>query len=459
MARYELRYDGTPDAQRRNPFTGELQTFRGKPRWVKSLVVSRHGNTVLVRAGKEPKTRLGTRRMASAESAAAYVTNLVASHLRVGYVLASNEEIDPAAVVARSAGDDEPLLARMAAGDADAFYVYADQLLERGDPRGQLMALLALPSSDSRARDGLSALIEQHPDVLAGPLAGRLDRSDATWRHGFLDGLRIAYDFGADDTSFDAAQLLAEVFAHPSSRLLRSLTVGVPTSGEVVYDDVIDVIASGAPETLSTLFIGDFSYPDETEMSWAKVGDASSLWLALPNLEDVTFQGAEIALGVLEAPSLRRLALRTGGLKKEPVQAITNGLLPRLEELELWLGDAGYGAEVTDTDLAGILAGRLPSLTRLAIKNAHVETELCELIVASRALPKLRALDLSLSTLDDDGAAVLLRSRHCLAGLEVLDVSRCCLSPSMCGELRSSFPMVRLDSQRGADARYVAVSE
>jgi hypothetical protein len=225
----------------------------------------------------------------------------------------------------------------------------------------------------------------------------------------------------------------------------------------VRYEPVLDALAAG-PETLRTLFVGDFAYPDETEMSWAVLGDASMLCLALTSLEDVTFQGAQLTLGPMSCPALRSLTLRSGGLPREPVTSIGRGWLPALERLELWLGDASYGGAVTLDDLAPILDGRtLPRLTHLGLCNAEITDELCARLVDAPVSARLRVLDLSMGTMGDDGAERLLAARDRFAALDVLDVSENNLSNAMCESLKGTFAEVRIEGQKGD--RYVSVSE
>jgi uncharacterized protein (TIGR02996 family) len=419
MARYELHYAGTPDRDGINPFLGTAQTFAGKRGWTKSFVVSQSGSVALFLWGKSP--RVGARSFASAAIAREYITRIVAAHVAAGYALVSEEEIDPrSAPPAR-----EPLAARMAAGDDDAYLVYADQLAARGDPRGELIVLQA--SDDPRAAEKQAILLDAHQTALAGPLAWRLESSHVEWRLGFVDHLRVGFAFG-DPTTFSAAESLAEIFAHPCASLLRSLTVGLPSDpneGAADYDAVLGVIGTAAPETLRRLHVGDFESPDEIAIGRVSLGDASALWLGLPDLEELTLHGCHLTLGLDRAPRLKSLTIRSGG------------------------GSARGGADVTAGDLDAILSGeRLPSLVDLTLRGAPDTDAICDRLARSTLLSRLRVLDLASGTMTDEGAAHLLAAAP---RLERLDVSGNRLSAEARERLAPLAADVKAGDQRSTD--------
>jgi len=138
---------------------------------------------------------------------------------------------------------DELLAQILARPDDDALRaVYGDWLLERGDPRGDFIALQlreargpsGLPSSENKRRE---ALLAAHAKEWLGPLAA-VTRAHV-WRLGFLDGCELAtrgkklddqighpgwatvralrFPTDADDRRADALVL------HPALRSLRAL--------------------------------------------------------------------------------------------------------------------------------------------------------------------------------------------------------------------------------------------
>jgi uncharacterized protein (TIGR02996 family) len=95
---------------------------------------------------------------------------------------------------ARRSGDE--LLAEVYAEPSDLVrrQIYADFLLERGDPRGELIALQladARGQLDRAGRTRIRALLREHQLAWLGPLAPVLVRAGAELRNGFLTRARI----------------------------------------------------------------------------------------------------------------------------------------------------------------------------------------------------------------------------------------------------------------------------
>jgi uncharacterized protein (TIGR02996 family) len=83
----------------------------------------------------------------------------------------------------------EVLLARILAHpeDDELRLVYADALLERGDPRGELIQLQIQRPGTSRER----TLLKKHPQRLLGPLAPAVGEASAVFARGFLDACTV----------------------------------------------------------------------------------------------------------------------------------------------------------------------------------------------------------------------------------------------------------------------------
>jgi hypothetical protein len=168
------------------------------------------------------------------------------------------------------------------------------------------------------------------------------------------------------------------------------------------------------------------------------------------------------------APRLRRLALRTGSLRKKTGFApLATAELPLLEDLELWFGDSYYSADVKAKDLAWLLAGeRFPKLTSLGLMNAEFADELPALLASSALLPRLRRLDLSMGTMGETGARALLAHRDAFAHLESLSVQDNLIPKAEAKALKKAFgdQIGRATAQRfldgdGDEDRFVAVGE
>ncbi len=166
----------------------------------------------------------------------------------------------------------------------------------------------------------------------------------------------------------------------------------------------------------------------------------------------------DIALGKLELPRLRRFAVHTGGLVHANVADIAAANWPELADLELWFGTPDHGAdEFEPRDLAPLLGARRPKLRRLGLMNADFTDALVEMLVAAPVLRQLAELDLSMGTLSDAGAEVMLANARAFTHLTTLSVSDNVLSQAACTALAAALPNVYIGTQK--DNRYVTVGE
>ncbi len=287
-------------------------------------------------------------------------------------------------------------------------------------------------------------------------------------------GARVRTDYDGPDPD-DMLAALLDGEAGPS---LRRLTLGLWTNdAENDYGDAIALIAERGPlPQIEELFIGDFEYPDETEISWTTVGDLSPLYAALPNLKRLRVRGGGIRLGTLAHPKLESLILETGGLEAGAVRSVTALQCPSLRHLEVWFGDGGYGAEGTAEMVAPLLTAagagphrsspRLANLEVLGLRNAEFTDELCPLLVRSALARRLKGLDLSLGTLTDKGAAILADGAAAFEMLEWLDIGECYVGEHGVAALKEALRNVRgVESQDVPDGDddetwcYVSVGE
>ena len=82
--------------------------------------------------------------------------------------------------------------------DDEVRRVYADRLLERGDPRGEFIALQLGPRSDASARRE-AALLKAHGHTWLGSLDCHLTRGGRRWERGFLAAGTLVDGDGLDD--------------------------------------------------------------------------------------------------------------------------------------------------------------------------------------------------------------------------------------------------------------------
>ena len=110
---------------------------------------------------------------------------------------------------------------------------------------------------------------------------------------------------------------------------------------------------------LRALFIGEMSF-EQCEISWIQQANLTPVLEAFPALESLWVRGAEgLAFKKkIHHHGLRELVIQTGGLPAAVVENVAGWDAPNLAHLELWLGVANYGGDVTLDELAPILAGR-----------------------------------------------------------------------------------------------------
>ncbi len=320
---------------------------------------------------------------------------------------------------------DRSILA--APDEPEPYLVYGDVLQDRGDPRGELVALQQ-PPGGARERKPTKeerALLARHAETLLPGLQGLEDLLQLDWRWGFIRAARLASTYQrheATEPQVSLEEVLGRLLDLDSARYLRELTVGIVTFEDNDYSGIAQVIGERHLPALASLFLGDFD-SEETELNWSSIGAAGPIWRATPNLERLTLRSGSMALGELVLPRLRELTTITGGMSSDAVASIARGRCPSLERLSLQFGRPSYGCDVALDDLQPILeGGALPRLVHLGLTNCELTDGLCARLPRAPILPQLRELDLSLGTLSDEGARILAAHRAALAHLELLDV-------------------------------------
>jgi uncharacterized protein (TIGR02996 family) len=390
--------------------------------------------------------------------------------------------------------------------DIEAHLVLGDWLQGKGHPRGELIALMARLEQEPRdgaLKDRIEALFREHQAALVGELFGGVDlmvegqdgritlqdrerggkrRSPTThwtiglegpeprrvilgWRLGFIESARVA-DIGDTRSDLGADDLLDELLQHPSSRRLRALTLGLMNNEaepEHCYLTALETIRAFGPlPTLEKLFIGDFVYPDEMEMSWAGIGDLGRIWPLLPNLREVILQAGNMYLGEIDLPRLRSFEVRTGGLDLTDIRSICTARWPELERLVVWFGAEEYGAEGTLEDIEPLLSGEnLKKVTHLGLMNCEFTDAICHALPRSAIAAQLEVLDLSLGTMSDEGARALAEGAGAFPRLRRLDVAQNFLTDAGVQALEGAGWEVAAYEQEEPDEghRYVTVGE
>ena len=245
--------------------------------------------------------------------------------------------------------------------DEQAWRVYGDLLLERGDRRGELIML----SLQAREQPELAASVAALEAELL--TSRRLDRRAGTWRHGFLIGATVELRHGWDTHG------LAGLLTHPEAKLLHRLELvaheGLPrrTFAELAKLDFGHIRA---------LRVADQARGDAIVAALAETKQHRFVALELPHA-NLTHNGA-IALARLAAGgSLRRLWLQRNHIRGKGIAL----LAPKLVDLELL--DLRY----VSIDLAGAQA-----------------------LASSPALARLRTLRLDTNKLDEASVLALAES-------------------------------------------------
>lgn len=289
------------------------------------------------------------------------------------------------------------------------------------------------------------------PDAVAWRVAGDVYDADEEWADAFARFL----------TAVDTTRV-------------RALIVGAWTDAyETDSSAVIAALLAGRDRlpALRALFLGDLVM-EEAELSWIQQTDVTGVLAGFPELAEFGVRGGTgLEFPALEHAALRKLVVQTGGLPVEVVRGVGGSDLPALEHLELWLGHSMYGADTTVSDLAPILSGtRLPALRHLGLRNSEIQDEVAAAVASAPVVDRLEALDHSMGTLGDEGAAALLAGRP-LTHLAFLDLHHHYLTEPLQKRLRETLEPagVRLDldgddadsyeNEDGTVQRFVAIGE
>jgi len=371
-------------------------------------------------------------------------------------------------------------LEALIAADPEArepYLVYADWLSARGDPRGELITIQheLSKSPGSGGAGGRSKKMTRAQDELlaarGAELLGLLADCDdmlqgVDWHLGFIRSCRLCLSLerfnGERDSSVTVEDALACLLDGPG-RFIQHLTVGVVRHDDNTYGRVCEVIGARPRPTLRSLFLGDFTR-EESELNWSKIGDASVLYAAVPNLHRLTLRSGSMKLGRIELPELRELTTITGGLNRAAADSIASASWPRLELLSLQFGRASQGATADPTVVQPILDGQgLPALRHLGLTNCEFTDEICRALPRCAILPQLHVLDLCMGTMSDEGAEALASHRDALAHLKLLIVDDNYLTDAGLALLQGLCQEVALGDQRDDEAdpdnRYASAFE
>jgi uncharacterized protein (TIGR02996 family) len=308
--------------------------------------------------------------------------------------------------------------------DLDARRVYADALLEAGDPLGEFIRLdlemAALPRFDPRRpicarRRG--TLLEEHRTAWLGPAADAVAGWNLFFRNGFIERARIKP--GSSLVRLvAAAPVLRELDVHTimprleDEAFTRRLT-GLRLQQSLDVDEIVSLTRQ-LPSLVRLELPLRGMRPPEVPAALAALSTLSELTLtyvqadtlpaiaaaSLPRLEKLTVfgrlsgPGLPALLGTTGYPALRRLVVR--GSHAGNLAGIV--LPPSLRELDL--------GTISEWAILSLLEGSHQDLEVLRLAQNHVGDPLAGLLTR-RAWPHLRELDLRNNVLTDEGAEVL----------------------------------------------------
>jgi uncharacterized protein (TIGR02996 family) len=318
--------------------------------------------------------------------------------------------------------------------------VYADWLLQREDPRGELITVqceLARRDDDDttehrRLKRRESLLLSEHASAWLGPLAAAADKW--TFRRGFLDHLALRERPRPEDldawapllTSLDLgwtrndAGACAALLSLPRVRRLTTMH----HSAEVARFLAAQPAVAARLRELTLHGLGTAAVANLVELS------------ALASLEALDVGYGSLGDDGIRAIAASPMTLRALGLYQSRITALGVEVLaaaPRLAGLRaLDLGDNAIGA-------AGIAALVAAPAARCLVTLGLVRTKLDRAAAAAigAAFPQLAALDLLGNSLRADGAEALLGTGG-LGALRELVLQQCRLGDAGVAHLAAS---------------------
>ncbi|MEM9487795.1 MAG: TIGR02996 domain-containing protein [Myxococcota bacterium] len=412
---------------------------------------------------------------ASPEQAQRQARELIAQRCDSGYV--------PVYVGPDAAPPDPELFATVVdAGDDDGpYFVYADWLQSRGEPRGELITLhhsKARKPYDARVDRAERAFRKEHRPwmlparvaeavrgkeaIVANTDVGADDKTAAgqagpgqcalDWRLGFVQ--RAHFGRPSERSPYTVRELVAALLAHPSGELLGELIIGrVGPGTDHDYRPIVATLCDLMPAALRTIRMSTLS-PVHNQLD---LGDISPLLASLPRLERLHLSATTLVLEPVPAPSLHTFELLTPDLSPDLLHGIDRACAgadgrsawPALRTLTLDCGEKAIDIEGMPALLG---AQGTPEIRALSLRRTQSTLALWTVLSESPLLEQLEYLDLSHGDLADHHVAEMLTRASSFAHLRELNLDGCYLSRAVRPELRTLCPEVSISRQRGQAA-------
>lgn len=255
--------------------------------------------------------------------------------------------------------------------DAHELQIYADQLIERGSPQGELIALDFQAEQRPQLQSAADRFFQTNQEHLLGPLRFFEDALNLTRRRGFVTGARICSIPSPEE--IPASVLTKALLARPIAALLQELLIAEPDPGEDPVAEqrpsehpnnpLLRVLAQCPLPALKTLMLGPHHDLDNLDFDQVnRLGDLSVLTHATPNLEHLFINAAQIEAHELKLPKLRALSLLDFG--ESPGRSLRIHA-PRLQRLRLMMRQ-----DTLQTLLAFVRSLQSESLQKLSLVTA-----------------------------------------------------------------------------------------
>lgn len=248
------------------------------------------------------------------------------------------------------------------------------------------------------------------------------------------------YDYEEYDNGKGPETMIEEILAHEAFPELDELVIGDWGAWERSCQPIIDGIIENKEKFshIQKVFIGNMDY-EACEVSWILQGNYSKLWVAMPQLKELTIKGSnELVLGEICHEELEALTIICGGLPVSVIQSIQNAKLPKLKKLLLFIGVERYGFDGDENTIKELLTqAQFPELTYLGITNSEIQDELTEVVLGSKFMEQITTLDLSNGTLTDKSGALLLEKIPQYPNIRKLDIHHNYLSVNMAKKLEA----------------------
>ncbi len=296
----------------------------------------------------------------------------------------------------------------------EPYLVYGDFLQSRGDPRGELIALMAQPQRTPAVEAAIGRLLSESADYFLGTLP-HYSALRLSWGLGFL---RAAHVRRFAESGVDKRRLLEQLLDLPSARFLRVLTLVSADWGSLV-----SVVTTRRLPTLQRFYLAE-----QFEV------DLTALPHAMPRVEELVIKAGAARLGPFALEHLRDLRLELGRLEDREVLETE---WPALERLELT-----PGARL----VLRIDPERMRNLSCIALRNPNLDADLnvVGMLGRSSLLEQVSELEVWACSLSESSARAILENADRFRHLRRLVLPSGCLGGNTIDRLRGMGPEIAM---------------